>query len=119
MVWALEDSPKLKARARSVIAQAGWGELAISDMTLLELAMLIQKRRVLPEMPLKEALRQAEEEFVVLPVGTGEAELAVTLELPQGDPFDRVIVATAIHAQVPLISADREITKSGLVETVW
>ena len=88
-------------------------------MTLLELAMLIERKRVLPEMPMKEALRQAEEEFVVLPVGAGEAELAVTLELPQGDPFDRVIVATAILAQIPLISADREITKSGLVETVW
>ncbi|MCK9589958.1 MAG: PIN domain-containing protein [Terrimicrobiaceae bacterium] len=51
VVWALEDSPLLKPRARTAIAQAGWGELAISDMTLLELAMLIRRKRVLPGMP--------------------------------------------------------------------
>ena len=119
MVWALEDSPRLKPRARAVIAQAGWGELAISDMTLLELAMLIQRRRVLPGMSLEEALRQTEEEFTVLPIGGRAAGLAVTLNLPQGDPFDRVIVATALAWQIPLLSADRTIRKSRLVETVW
>ena len=119
MVWALEDSSRLKPRARAVIARAGWGELAISDMTLLELAMLIRRKRVLPGMPLDEALRQTEEEFIVVPIGGRVAELAVTLALPQGDPFDRVIVATALTLQIPLISADRAIRKSRLVETVW
>ena len=115
----MEDSSKLKPRAREIIAQARWGELAISDMTLLELAMLIRRKRVLPGMPLDEALRQIEEEFVVIPIGGKVAGLAVALELPQGDPFDRVIVATALTLQLPLISADREIKKSHLVETVW
>lgn len=115
----MEDSSKLKPRAREIIAQARWGELAISDMTLLELAMLIRRKRVLPGMPLDEALRQTEEEFVVLAIGGKVAELAVSLDLPQGDPFDRVIVATSLTLQIPLISADRAIRKSRLVETVW
>ncbi len=119
VVWALEDSPKLKSRARSVVAGAEWGELAISDMTLLELAMLIHRKRILPDASLNDALRQVGEEFIVVPIGGLEAELAVTLSLPQGDPFDRVIVATALTLRVPLISADREIAKSGLVETIW
>lgn len=119
VVWALQDSSRLKPRARAVIGLAGWGELAISDMTLLELAMLIRRKRVLPGMPLEEALRQTEEEFTVLPIDWKVAELAVTLDLPQGDPFDRVIVATALALRIPLISADRAIRKSPLVETVW
>jgi len=119
VVWALEDSPRLRPRVRALIARAAWGELAISDMTLLELAMLIRRKRVLPGLPLGDALRQTEEEFVVVPIGGRVAELAVTLELPQGDPFDRSIVATAIALGVPLLSADRAIKKSGLVETFW
>jgi len=115
----MEDSPKLKPRVRALIGRAEWGELAISDMTLLELAMLIRRKRVLPGIPLREALRQTEEEFAVVPVGAREAELAVTLELPQGDPFDRAIVATACVLDLPLISADRQITDSGLVKIFW
>ena len=43
--------------------------------------------------------------------------LAETLKFK--DIFDRLIMATARYLGVPLVSSDREITKSGLIETVW
>ncbi len=36
-----------------------------------------------------------------------------------GDPADRIIVATALHLRVPLVTADQGIRNSGLVEVVW
>jgi len=35
------------------------------------------------------------------------------------DPWDRLIVATAIALQVPLVSKDEAIQASGLVTVVW
>jgi PIN domain nuclease of toxin-antitoxin system len=41
------------------------------------------------------------------------------LDLPQGDPFDRIIVASAIYHKLPLLTRDKNISSSGLVRTVW
>jgi PIN domain nuclease of toxin-antitoxin system len=35
------------------------------------------------------------------------------------DPWDRFIVATALAFELPLVTADRHIQKSGLVEAIW
>jgi len=43
-------------------------------------------------------------------------------ELPAGypnDPADRIIGATALIEDVPLVTADREIHKSRVVPTIW
>ena len=38
---------------------------------------------------------------------------------PYGDPVDRIIVATAKHHGAALVTADKKISASGLVEVVW
>lgn len=43
----------------------------------------------------------------------------MNLKLPQSDPFDRVIVATARRLGLPLATKDRLIRKARLVPTVW
>ncbi len=35
------------------------------------------------------------------------------------DPFDRLIAATALRLDVPLLTSDQRIRASGLVRTVW
>ena len=35
------------------------------------------------------------------------------------DPWDRFIVATALAFELPLVTADRHIQKSGQVEAIW
>jgi PIN domain nuclease of toxin-antitoxin system len=44
---------------------------------------------------------------------------SLALALPHGDPFDRVIAATAKVHKVPLLTRDRLIAGSGVIETVW
>ena len=57
---------------------------------------------------------------MVLPI-TGNVALQA-FELPAdypNDPVDRIIGATALVEDIPLITADREIRKSGAVPTIW
>jgi PIN domain nuclease of toxin-antitoxin system len=35
------------------------------------------------------------------------------------DPFDRFILATAVQLELPLVTADRAIRKTNIVEVIW
>jgi PIN domain nuclease of toxin-antitoxin system len=117
-IWAFLDDPRLGRRARERIAESPKTHLIVSDIVLLETAILHSKGR-LPDCPLAELLARIEDNFRVIPISPEIARIAVELELPHGDPFDRVIVATAKVHDAPLLTRDRAITDSGVVEIVW
>jgi PIN domain nuclease of toxin-antitoxin system len=88
-------------------------------MTLLEIAMLVEKKRISLAVPIKRYLQNLQNQYPVLPINAEIASEAFGLSMPQGDPFDRVIVATARHHGLPLISRDQSITASKLVTVLW
>ena len=57
--------------------------------------------------------------FRDLPLTRRAASLAPTFSNILQDPFDQLIVASALDANLPLITKDINIQKSGLVKTVW
>jgi PIN domain nuclease of toxin-antitoxin system len=122
VVWLAFDETRLSKRARSAIDDAlknGSG-LAISDVTLLELAVLANKERIRLNLSLESFLQEVESRFVVLPI-TGRACVRA-LGLPSGypkDPADRIIGATALVEGLSLITADGEIRRSKALQTVW
>jgi PIN domain nuclease of toxin-antitoxin system len=69
--------------------------------------------------PAASFLEEIAARFRVLPLNPIVAADAVTLPLPHGDPFDRVIVATARRHSLPLLSKDRAIATSRLVPLIW
>jgi PIN domain nuclease of toxin-antitoxin system len=56
--------------------------------------------------------------FSVLPLDLDQAREFAMLSSVR-DPFDRMIIAAARAAKVPLITADESIANSGLVQTLW
>jgi PIN domain nuclease of toxin-antitoxin system len=42
-----------------------------------------------------------------------------TVPMELGDPFDRLIVATAVELGIPLVSADKEVAAVGVVDVIW
>ena len=119
LIWVAEFDPRLSQTAIDFIKQCDRNDLCISDVSLLEIAMLHNKGRIPADTSLDKLLGLAEMNFHVLRINSNIAAESYTLPLLQADPFDRIIVATARHHQLPLITKDRLIVESGCVKTIW
>lgn len=121
-LWVKSDSARLSPKARATIEKARRNAegLAISGITLLELATLARKGRIRLTISLESMLQEIEAQFVVLPISSRAC--ARTLQLPASypkDPADQLIGATALVEGLPLLTADKEILRSKAVPTIW
>jgi len=122
VLWMAFEPEKVSRSAHRRIEQARKANegLAVSGITLLEIATAASKGRFNVAMTLEEFLEYIETMFTVLPI-TGRA-CARIVQLPSGyprDPADRIIGATALVEGITLITADRNILESRAVPTVW
>jgi PIN domain nuclease of toxin-antitoxin system len=122
VVWLAFDQDQISRKARTAIddARENADGLAISDITLLELATLAAKGRIRLDISLESFLQEVESRFVVLPI-SGRA-CARAMSLPAAypkDPADRVIAATALVEGLSLLTADRAIRRSKAVQAIW
>jgi PIN domain nuclease of toxin-antitoxin system len=122
VLWLALDASKLSRPARAAIdrARTSGGGLAICGITLLELATLASKGRVKLDVTLESFLAEVETRFAVLPI-TGRV-CARAVALPPAypkDPADRIIAATALVEGISLVTADKQIQSSGVLNTIW
>jgi PIN domain nuclease of toxin-antitoxin system len=123
IVWYLMDNTRLSASANQFLetsAQDG-NQIGISSITLVEIIYLIEKGRIAAESLTSLATRFSEQSamFVEIPL-----DLQITRTLSRISPVqipdmpDRIIAATALHLNVPLVSRDGKIRLSA-VQTIW
>ena len=113
---------RLTARAARVIESAtSRGDIACSDISLWEIAMLVAKGRLDPGVELTGFLHDVIQArgLRVLPITPEIAALSHSAQFAHGDPADRIIAATAMHFKAKLVSADAQIRKLKAVEVVW
>ena len=118
-IWAAEDDPKLGQRAKLALRASAAGDALISDITLLEISMLVKKGKIQIQISTSEYLKRLQFLYPPVRITPNIATLAMNLSLPQGDPFDRIIVATASELQLTLVTKDQHITESNLAPTLW
>lgn len=112
LIWAVDDDPKLGARARAIIEADD--DRRVSTMVAWELAMLARKERLSFAMTLdawlERSLRnlEAHDVPVTRAIARGAGGLAGGLH---GDPCDRIMVATARHLGCVLLTADEKILR--------
>jgi PIN domain nuclease of toxin-antitoxin system len=122
VVWLAFDQDQISRKARAAIdsARKSGDGLAVSDITLLELATLASKGRIQLDISLESFLQEVESRFVVLPISGRACVRAIGLPsaYPK-DPADRIIGATALVEGLSLLTADREIRRSNALRTIW
>lgn len=123
LVWYLSGSRRLSRAARSALedAEASKG-LVVSVASMIDLWYMSQSTGRVSTADLGELRRRlAGSDAVRLePVSLAVADASMTIpRTVLADPWDRLILATAIALGVPLVTADGPIRKSGLVETIW
>jgi PIN domain nuclease of toxin-antitoxin system len=119
----LLDRPSALTDAqRSIVDGASeQSPLLVSDITLWEIATLMNLRRLRLHLPLRDWLEAAVAPPLVRRIAISPAVAAETASLPasfHGDPADRMIVASARIVGATLLTQDRRILESGLVATL-
>jgi PIN domain nuclease of toxin-antitoxin system len=122
VIWLAQDYQRISQTAQSAIeaARDKRGGLAVSCITFIEIVRLARRGRIDLRPDVETVLSEIERRFAVLPI-TGNIALQA-FELPAGypnDPVDRIIGATALVEDIPLLTADREIRKARAVPTIW
>jgi PIN domain nuclease of toxin-antitoxin system len=122
VVWLALEPAKISKNARMMIEEARQRAqgIAVSDITLLEIATLDRKGRINLNATLETFLTEIESRFVVLPI-TGRICVRA-MEMPASypnDPADRIIGATALVEGIPLVTADDAIQRSNALRTIW
>jgi PIN domain nuclease of toxin-antitoxin system len=121
LVWAVEDSKRLSRAAASEIRRnRRHGGLAVSAITVWELAWLIAHGRIQVSGTIEAAVRLLLEDVTVRPITPEVAALATQFpdDYPH-DPTDRIIGATARAEGLTLITRDEKIRRSPLLRTLW
>ena len=124
LYWHLTSSPKLSSTARKIFLQADVGEhqILIPSIILIEMIYLVEKGRIdffALDRVLK-LLDDMEGSYIIAPLDR-ETVTSVTIvsrdKIP--DMPDRIIAATAVQHQLPLITKDSQINASGIVTVIW
>lgn len=121
LFWAVDDSKELSRTAASAIRRARrQGGIAISAITVWELASMLARGRIRRYGTLESSLDLLLEGVTVLPITPEIATLAA--QFPRdysGDPADRIIGGTARAEGLTLVTHDDKIRRSPLLRTVW
>lgn len=122
IIWYVEDEALLTQNARVAIRNAD--SVYVSAISFYEIAIkLAIGKNIGIKLPLPDIIKTVlHSGFIWLPLGADhiEAYLSVPLFESHKDPFDRIIIATALADGLTIVSSDHNFPLyNALVETIW
>lgn len=122
-VWWVTRDRRLSAKARALIARGQrLGGLAVSLISMWEVAKKVEKRQLVLDRPLDQWLDQASAVAGLLVAELTRPILVDSCRLPQpfhGDPADQIIVATARQHGATLVTKDGRLRAYPHVRSLW
>ncbi|MGH9645832.1 MAG: type II toxin-antitoxin system VapC family toxin [Bryobacteraceae bacterium] len=121
LIWLARDPSKLSRAATEAIRNSAQsGGLAISAMTIWELAWLATHARLNLKEPIDEFVGVLTSRTAIRPITPRIAILANQFPATYpGDPCDRLIGATAMAEGIPLVTKDSAIRSYRQIKTIW
>ena len=122
LIWALEAPEQLPARIQTLLSAPANLPFGVAAITPWEIAMLASRGRLQLGRPVSEWLAAAlNPDFVSLlpllpPIAVDSCTLPGSFH---ADPADRMIVATARHHGLTLLTADAAIQAYPHLRTLW
>lgn len=117
LIWSLQDEPRLGPEARKLLDEQILADgLMVSAITPWEIALLAKRSRIVLGV---DTGRWIEEALALPGIVLAELDPKIAVDsvnLPgdfPNDPADRIIIATARHHKVPLLTVDRAILNYG------
>jgi PIN domain nuclease of toxin-antitoxin system len=121
LVWLTTEPTRLSKSASSAIRRASRdGGIAISAITLWELAWLVTHGRLQVTGTAESYLDEISSRVYVLPITAKVAALANQFPADYStDPGDRIMGATALAEGMILVTKDANIRACKLLQTLW
>jgi len=124
VIWYLAKSPEMSATARTAVNDAvSKGFLILlPTISIVEIVYLIEKNRLIPQTltSLMPFLRLPNSSFIAQDLTPEIAQtLAQIPRLTVPDMPDRIIAATALYLNIPLVTKDHKIQALQNIKTIW
>lgn len=123
IIWYVLDPKSLTQKAKKAIEEnIGSGEVIISDISFWEIAWLAKNRGLDIGGDFTLFCRALDKLYGMRsePISPDISSIGVNLpSLVNKDPADRIIVATALNVKSPLVTSDKNIRKSKVVDIIW
>jgi PIN domain nuclease of toxin-antitoxin system len=124
IIWYLVEPERLSQVALDALegAIAAGEPVYVSAISLIEICYLIEKRRIASDLlqRILAVLNEPDPSLIVVPI-----DLAISIVVQNidrdtvPDMPDRIIAATALHLNLPLVTRDRKIQASQSIITIW
>ena len=118
VIWFADNSPKIPSRIKEVTKQPA-NEFFISSVSLWEIAIKMNLGKLDIKSSLDELLEAVNTSaFEILQIEDKYLKRLSTLPNIHKDPFDRLLIASAIAEDLTIITADENIQKYD-VQWIW
>jgi PIN domain nuclease of toxin-antitoxin system len=122
-VWFVDDPRRLSAPACKATEKAlAAGSIVISSISCWEVAMLSASGRLRLTIDVRDWIAKCEALPFFNFVPVDNAIFVRSVFLPgslHGDPADRIIIATALTRDIPIVTKDRKIRNYPGIRSVW
>jgi PIN domain nuclease of toxin-antitoxin system len=122
-IWFISKPEVLSKRAKKAVSAAVKEKsVLISSISAWEVALLVVKKRLTLSLDVTDWIAKSEGLPFIQFIEISNSIAVKSVNLPQplhSDPADRIIIATALTAGVPLVTKDKKLINYPHVKTIW
>jgi len=122
-IWFISKPEVLSKRAKKAVSEAVKEKnVLISSISAWEVALLVIQKRLTLSLDVTDWIAKSEGLPFIHFIEISNSIAVKSVNLPQPlhpDPADRIIIATALSAGVPLVTKDKKLLNYPHVETIW